>query len=88
MSYETGNATRTKPRAVYTIHNYQNIFFPQVIPFKVGELVFSWRSYPSGNLDKPDNVTNNSTETEDVNEYYGHEAVYYRDQLKGGHKVG
>ena len=51
----------------------------------MGELVFSWRSYPSGNFD---NVTNNLTETEDVNEYYGHEAVYYRDRLKGGPQVG
>ena len=55
----------------------------------MGELVFSWRSYPSGNLEKSDNVTNNSTDdAEDVNEYYGHEAVYYRDRLKGGPQVG
>ena len=47
----------------------------------MGELVFSWRSYPSGNLEKPDNATNNTTETEDVNEYYGHEAVYYSIHL-------
>ena len=87
MSYETGNATPTKPRAV-TICNAKT-FFSQVIPFKVGELVFSWRSYPSGNLEKSDNVTNNSTDdAEDVNEYYGHEAVYYRDRLKGGPQVG
>ena len=54
----------------------------------MGELVFSWRSYPSGNLDKPDNVTINSTDDAEVNEYYGHEAVYYRDRLKGGPEVG
>ena len=48
--------------------------------------MFSWRSYPSGSLEKPDNVTDNSTaaakdDDVEVNEYYGHDAVYYSIHL-------
>ena len=48
----------------------------------MGEIVFSWRSHPSGNLDKHDNVTNSPAADDDIeaNEYR-HDTVYYSIHL-------
>ena len=48
------------------------------------EIVFSWRSYPSDNSVKQDNVTNSTAANEydmsEVNEY-SHDTVYYSIHL-------
>ena len=50
----------------------------QVIPFRVGEIVFSWRSYPSSGDSAREGNGTNSTADGTVNEYSSHDTVYYR----------